>query len=153
MEHMTTVETSITVNVPIQAVYHQWIQFEEFPKFMDGVKKVTRLDDKRSHWKAQIVGKAREWEAEIIEQIPDERIVWRSHSGAVNEGIITFQRLSETRSRIIVQLRYMPDGVVEIVGDRWGAVLSRVQGDLEQFKAFVERQCETGAGHGWFNAV
>ena len=149
MECMTTVEIAITVNLPVQTVYHQWTQLKEFPMFMTGVKEVIQLDDKRSHWKAQIIGKAREWDAEIIEQIPDERIEWKSQQGAVNEGSITFRRLSEVRSRILVQLRYMPDGVVETVGDRWGAVSSQVQGDLQRFKAFVEkRHCHDARNRG-----
>jgi uncharacterized membrane protein len=140
---MTTIETSIRVNVPVQTVYDQWTQFEEFPKFMTGVKEVTRLDETRSHWKAQIAGKAREWDAEIVERIPEQRIVWKSQRGAINEGVVTFRGLSEARSLILIQLRYMPEGVLENLGDRWGAVSAKVDGDLERFKTFIEeRHCD-----------
>jgi uncharacterized membrane protein len=145
---MTTVETSIRVNVPVQTVYDQWTQFEEFPKFMTGVKEVTRLDDTRSHWKAQIVGKAREWDAEIVERVPEQRIAWKSRRGAINEGVVTFRGLSEARSLILVQLRYMPEGVLENLGGRWGAVSAQVDRDLERFKTFIEeRHCDWSGSH------
>ena len=78
---MATIEKSVDVSVPLRTVYDQWTQFEEFPKFMEGVTEVQQLDDKRLHWKAQIGGQEREWYAEIYEQIPDQRIAWRSISG------------------------------------------------------------------------
>ena len=137
---MTTIETSIMVNVPVRTAYNQWTQFEEFPTFMDGVTEVTKLDANRSHWKVQIVGKSKEWEAEVIEQTPNERIVWRSRTGAINKGSVTFQRLTNMKSRILLRLSYTPDGVVEDLGDRWGAVSSRVHGDLERFKEFIEKR-------------
>ncbi|HEY6261493.1 MAG TPA: SRPBCC family protein [Nitrospiraceae bacterium] len=139
-EDMTTIETSIMVNVPVRTAYNQWTQFEEFPTFMDGVTEVTKLDANRSHWKVQIVGKSKEWEAEVIEQTPNERIVWRSRTGAINKGSVTFQRLTNMKSRILLRLSYTPDGVVEDLGDRWGAVSSRVHGDLERFKEFIEKR-------------
>ena len=143
---MATVETSIRVNVPVQTVYDQWTQFDEFPKFMTGVKEVTRLDDRRSHWKAQIVGKAREWDAEIVERIPEQRIVWKSRRGAINEGVVTFRGLSEARSLILLELKYMPEGVLENLGDRWGTVSAQVDGDLERFKTFIEKRHCDGSG-------
>src|SRR3954465_15221694 len=91
-EHkMSTIEKSIDVNVPVHTAYNQWTQFESFPQFMEGVEQVSQLDNKRLHWRAQIGGKQKEWDAEIVEQQPDQRVAWRSLSGAPNDGIVTFQ--------------------------------------------------------------
>ena len=146
---MSTIERSIEINVPVKAAYNQWTQFEEFPKFMEGVKQVRQLDNTHLHWKADIGGKEKEWDAEITEQIPDERIAWTSRSGAFNAGVVTFHRLSDAKSKVMLQLQYEPEGVVENVGDAVGMVSQRVQGDLERFKSFIEgRGHETGAWRG-----
>jgi uncharacterized membrane protein len=146
---MSVVEKSIEINVPVRAVYNQWTQFEEFPKFMEGVKQVKQIDDKHLHWKADIGGKEKEWRAEITEQIPDERIAWTSRGGAMNAGVVTFHRLSDSKSKVMLQMEYDPQGVVENVGDAVGVVTQRVQGDLERFKQFIEsRGQETGAWRG-----
>ncbi|HEU4985559.1 MAG TPA: SRPBCC family protein [Rhizobiaceae bacterium] len=146
---MSTIERSIEINVPVKAAYNQWTQFEEFPKFMEGVKQVRQLDNTHLHWKADIGGKEKEWDAEITEQIPDERIAWTSRSGAFNAGVVTFHRLSDAKSKVMLQLQYEPEGMVENVGDAVGMVSQRVQGDLERFKSFIEgRGQETGAWRG-----
>jgi uncharacterized membrane protein len=116
---------------------------------MEGVKEVTQLDDTRLHWKAEIAGQEREWDAEITEQTPDQRIAWTSRGGAINGGVVTFHRLSDATSKVMLQLEYDPQGVVENVGDALGAVSLRVQGDLERFKEFIEqRGRETGGWRG-----
>ena len=146
---MSTIEKSIEVNVPVRIAYNQWTQFEEFPRFMEGVKEVTQLDDTRLHWKAAIAGQDKEWDAEITEQTPDQRIAWTSRGGAINGGVVTFHRLSDARSKVMLQLEYAPHGVVESVGDALGVVSLRVQGDLERFKEFIEKRGrETGAWRG-----
>jgi uncharacterized membrane protein len=146
---MSTIEKSIEVNVPVRTAYNQWTQFEEFPRFMEGVKEVTQLDDTCLHWKAAIAGQDKEWDAEITEQTPDQRIAWTSRGGAINGGVVTFHRLSDARSKVMLQLEYAPQGVVESVGDALGVVSLRVQGDLERFKEFIEKRGrETGAWRG-----
>jgi uncharacterized membrane protein len=146
---MSTIEKSIELNVPVRTAYNQWTQFEEFPRFMEGVKEVTQLDDTRLHWKAAIAGQEKEWDAEITEQTPDQRIAWTSRGGAINGGVVTFHRLSDVRSKVMLQLEYAPQGVVESVGDALGVVSLRVQGDLERFKEFIEKRGrETGAWRG-----
>ena len=146
---MSTLEKSIEVNVPVRTAYNQWTQFEEFPRFMEGVKAVKQLDDTHLHWKAEIAGQEREWDAEITEQTPDQRIAWTSRGGAINGGVVTFHRLSDVTSKVMLQLKYDPQGFVENVGDALGAVSLRVQGDLERFKEFIEKRgCETGAWRG-----
>lgn len=146
---MSVIEKSIEVNVPVRAAYNQWTQFEEFPKFMEGVKQVQQLDDKHLHWKADIGGKEKEWNAEITEQIPDQRIAWTSRGGAMNAGVVTFHRLSDSRSKVMLQMEYDPQGFIENVGDTVGIVTQRVQSDLERFKAYIEtRGQESGAWRG-----
>lgn len=146
---MSVIERSIEINVPVKTAYNQWTQFEEFPRFMEGVKQVKQLDDKHLYWKAEIGGKEKEWNAEITEQIPDQRIAWTSRSGAMTAGVVTFHRLSDAKSKIMLQMEYDPQGAVENVGDALGIVTQRVQGDLERFKEYIEtRGQETGAWRG-----
>lgn len=146
---MSTIEKSVEVDVPVRMAYNQWTQFEEFPKFMEGVQEVTQLDDTHLHWKAKIAGKDKQWNAVITEQKPDQRIAWKSTDGARNAGVVTFHRLSDSKSKIMVQMDYEPEGTVENVGDVVGAVSLRVAGDLDRFKDFVEsRGRETGAWRG-----
>ena len=146
---MSSIEQSIEVNVPVRTAYNQWTQFEEFPRFMEGVEKVIQLDDKRLHWVAEVAGTTREWDAEITEQRPDERIAWRNIDGATNAGVVTFHYLDENRSKIMLQLEFEPEGLVEKAGDALGLVRARTKGDLERFKTFIEaRGSETGAWRG-----
>ena len=146
---MANVERSIDVNVPVRTAYNQWTQFEEFPRFMEGVESVTQLDDRRLHWVAAIAGKCEEWDAEITEQTPDQRIAWTNTTGAKNAGVVTFHHLSDTTTRVMLQLDYEPEGLVENAGSALGFVERRVRGDLERFKQFIEaRGQETGAWRG-----
>jgi uncharacterized membrane protein len=146
---MASIEKSIVVNVPVRVAYNQWTQFEEFPRFMEGVESVRQLDDKRLHWRATVAGKVKEWDAEISEQRPDERIAWTSRSGARNAGVVTFHRLDDDRTKLMLQLDYEPEGAVESVGDAVGVVSGRVAADLNRFKEFIEsRNRETGAWRG-----
>ncbi len=137
---MSTIEKSIEVNVPVYTAYNQWTHFEDFPRFMEGVKEVKRLDVKRLHWKAEIAGQDKEWDAEITEQIADQRLAWTSRGGAIKEWVATFHQLSDARSKVMLQLEYAPQGLVETAGDALGVVSSRVQGDLERFKEFIEKR-------------
>jgi uncharacterized membrane protein len=146
---MATIEKSIDVNVPVRVAYNQWTQFEEFPRFMEGVREVRQLDARRLHWVASIGGKEEEWDAEITEQTPDQRIAWHSTSGARNAGVVTFHYLDENKTRVMLQLEYEPEGVVENAGKLLGLISHRVEGDLERFKQFIEeRGRETGAWRG-----
>ena len=146
---MASVEKSIDVNVPVRTAYNQWTQFEEFPRFMEGVLEVRQLDDRRLHWRAKVGGQEKAWDAEITEQVPDDRIAWRARSGAANAGVVTFHRLGEGCTRIMLQLEYEPEGVMEKAGDAVGVVSHRVEGDLLRFKEFIEgRGRETGGWRG-----
>jgi uncharacterized membrane protein len=146
---MANVEKSIEVEAPVNVVYNQWTQFEEFPRFMEGVREVRQLDDKRLLWRADIGGKDVEWQAEIFDQVPDRRVAWRSTTGRPNGGSVTFEPLGANRTRVTVDLTYDPEGVSENLGDALGFVSRRVNGDLERFKEFIEsRGVETGAWRG-----
>jgi uncharacterized membrane protein len=145
---MAEFEKSIVVNAPLREVYNQWTQFEDFPRFMEGVEEVRQLDDKRLHWRAKIAGKEKEWDAEIVDQVPDRRIAWRALRGAENAGAVLFDAVPNG-TRVTLKLTYDPEGVGEKAGDALGFVSRRVEGDLERFKDFIEeRQRATGQWRG-----
>jgi uncharacterized membrane protein len=146
---MTRVEQSIDVQVPVRTAYDQWTQFESFPHFMEGVKEVRQLDDRHLHWRAEVAGKEREWDARITEQIPDKRVAWTSIAGEENGGVVTFHQLDPQTTRVMVQLEFTPQGPAEQVGGALGLAERRVKGDLKRFKDFIEsRQQATGAWRG-----
>jgi uncharacterized membrane protein len=148
---MSTIEQSIEVEAPLRAVYDQWTQFEEFPRFMDGVEEVRQLDDTHVHWVAAFGGSRHEWDAEITEQKPDERVAWRNTDGKDNAGVVTFHRLDDTHTRVMVQMDFVPEGIKEKLGDAVGAPDRRVQGDLRRFKELIEER--GAASGGWRGEV
>jgi uncharacterized membrane protein len=146
---MASIEKSIEVDVPIRTAYNQWTQFEEFPQFMEGVKSVRQLDDKRLEWQAEILGKDVTWNAEITQQIPDQRITWKATSGAWNAGAVSFVPLSPQRTRVTLVMDYEPEGFAENAASALGLVGARVQGDLNRFKEFIEKRgTQTGQWRG-----
>jgi uncharacterized membrane protein len=146
---METVSKSVTVKQPVRTVYNQWTQFESFPEFMQGVEKVEQKDDKRLHWVADIGFVEREWDAEIVEQTPDQVIAWRATGEVRNDGHVAFEPVGADETKVTVTLTYEPQGFVEKTGDALGIIDSRVEGDLERFKSFIEsRGTETGAWRG-----
>lgn len=146
---MTTIEESIEIEVPVSTAYNQWTQFEEFPRFMEGVKEVRQVDDTRLHWVADVAGNTQEWDARITEQSPDQRVAWTTESGTMNAGVVTFHKLDPESTRVMLQIEYEPEGFVETVGDALGFVSRRIEGDLGRFKEFIEeRGRETGAWRG-----
>jgi uncharacterized membrane protein len=145
---MSTIEKTIEVHVPLRTAYDQWTQFETFPEFMSGVEEVTQIDENHLHWTAQIAGVSREWDAEIVDQTPDERITWRSTEGVSNAGTVTFAE-APAGTRVTLRLELDPEGVLEKAADALSVVERRTEGDLERFKAFIEaRGAETGAWRG-----
>lgn len=142
---MARVKKSVEVDVPVSTAYNQWTQFEEFPSFMEGVKAVTQLDDRRLRWTANVAGREKSWEAEIQEQVPDQKIIWRSLAGEENAGVVTFEPTGAAATRVNLEMSYDPDGFVESAGDAMGFMSRRVEGDLKRFKNFIEdRGMETG---------
>lgn len=146
---MANIEKAIDVEVPAKVAYDQWTQLEDFPRFMEGVESVRQLDDRRVHWRANIGGKVEEWDAEITEQIPDKRMAWTSTTGARNSGVVTFHRISDEKTRVMLQIEYQPETWSESLGDLLGFLTRRVEGDLGRFKEFIEdRGRPTGAWRG-----
>lgn len=148
---MTTIERSVEVEVPASIAYNTWTQFELFPHFMKDVEEVRQTDDRHLHWRARILGRTEEWDAEITEQIPDKRIAWRSERGASNAGVVTFHRLSDDRARVMLQMAYDPERWSEKAGDALGLFSARVESDLRGFKTFVEHR--GGEVEGWRGEV
>ena len=148
---MSTIEQSIEVEAPLDRVYNQWTQFEEFPQFMDGVEEIRQLDDTHLHWVAEFGGSRHEWDAEITEQKPDERVAWRNTDGKDNAGVVTFHRLDDAKTRVMVQMDFVPEGIKEKLGAALGAPDRRVQSDLERFKELMESR--GGTGDGWRGEV
>jgi uncharacterized membrane protein len=140
---------SIVVEVPITKAYNQWTQFEEFPRFMGGVESVTQKGPDMVHWRVNVAGRTVEYDARIVEQEPDRRIVWRSVAGKKTGGMVDFEAIGPNRTRVTLDLMYEPEGVLENVGDLLGFVSRRTQQDLQNFKDFIEgREVETGAWRG-----
>ena len=148
---MPKIEDTIEVQVPVQQAYNQWTQFEDFPKFMDGIQSVQQLDDTHVEWVAEIRGESRQWTTEITEQRPDEKIAWKTVEGEVkNDGVVTFEPLGDAQTRVNVEMDVESDSTAEnVAGDLLGVVKKQVHGDLERFKQLIEtRDAETGAWRG-----
>lgn len=146
---MTSIEKTIDVDAPISAVYNQWTQFEDFPQFMGGVESITQTDDSHLHWKVSIAGVEREFDAEITEQHPDQRVAWKSLDGPEHAGVVTFYRLSDDTTRVTLQIDWQPEGLVEKAGALLQVDDLQVSSDLEKFKKLIEAQgVETGAWRG-----
>jgi uncharacterized protein (TIGR02271 family) len=144
--NMGSTTHSIEVDAPVRAVYNQWTQFEEFPRFMEGVEEVRQEGEKRLFWRAKIGGKVKEWEAEITEQVPDKKIAWQSVDGSPNSGTIIFEELDSDRTRVTATIDYEPEGILEKTGDVLGIPSGRVEGDLERFRDFIEERGRESGG-------
>ena len=146
---LSNFEKAVDVHVPARTAYNQWTQFEDFPRFMEGVKEVKQLDDRRLHWRANVAGKEKQWDAVITEQIPDTRIAWRSIEGANNSGVVTFHRIADDTTRVTLQMAYDPQGLSEQTADAVGLVDRSINNSLQEFKKFIEEHGEeTGAWRG-----
>jgi uncharacterized membrane protein len=145
----SSIAESIEVNVPVKTAYNQWTQFEDFPQFMDSVKEIRQIDNKHLHWRAKVAGEEKQWDVEITEQVPDQRIAWRSTNGVRNGGVVTFHKISDNCTRIMLQMDYEPDGPLEALGDAVGAVRMEARANLKNFKEMLEKRgSETGAWRG-----
>ncbi|AOP47894.1 SRPBCC family protein [Streptomyces lydicus] len=147
---MSQVEESVEVSVPVRTAYNQWTQFESFPQFMEGVERIEQAGDRLTHWVTSIGGVKREFDAKITEQIPDERVAWSTVDGEAKQaGVVTFHRIDDTTTKVMLQMVFDPEGLAENVGDKLGVVKHQVNGDLKRFKTFIEnRGIETGAWRG-----
>jgi uncharacterized membrane protein len=147
---VSTVTESVDVNVGVRTAYNQWTQFEDFPNFMDGVIEIRQIDPQNTHWKTNINGVKREFDARITEQLPDERVAWTTTNGSHQAGVVTFHRLDDTTTRVTCQMDFDPEGAVEQAGDKLGFVDRQVKGDMKRFKEFIEKRggVETGEWRG-----
>jgi uncharacterized membrane protein len=146
---MSSVIETVDVSVPVHTAYNQWTQFESFPEFMGGVERITQTDSTHTHWVTKIAGVEREFDAEITEQHPDERVAWKSVDGKEHAGVVTFHRLGDNETRVTVQLDWETEGLIEKAGAAIGADDRQIKADLKRFKAFIEsRGGETGAWRG-----
>jgi uncharacterized membrane protein len=145
---LATVESSIDINVGVSTAYDQWTQFEKFPEFMEAVESVVQLDDSHLHWVVEMAGQTREWDAEITEQIPDQRISWTSMSGEPNSGRVSFEPLGSNSCRVHLRLDYTPEGI-ERAAEWTGMTQRQIKDDLERFRSFIESRGEaTGSWRG-----
>ena len=148
---MPKIQDSIEVQAPVRRAYNQWSQFEEFPKFMEGIQSVRQLDDTHVQWVAEIRGKSRQWTTEITEQQPDKKVAWKTIDGEVkNDGVVSFEQIAGGQTRVNVQMDVEGESTVEnVAGDLLGVIKGQVRGDLERFKQLIEnREEETGAWRG-----
>jgi uncharacterized membrane protein len=140
---METIKKTIEVHAPLGDVYSQWTRFEEFPKFMDGIEEVKQLDEKHLHWVAQMAGEKKEWDAEIVEHVPDDHITWRSTSGTSNGGTVFFRPKDAKHTVIALQMNYEPSNAMEKTASALGLLSKRIEGDLERFRDLVETRLAT----------
>ncbi|MFW0774436.1 SRPBCC family protein [Paenarthrobacter nitroguajacolicus] len=142
----TKVNKTIMVNVPVSTAYRQWTKFEEFPHFMGGVERVTRLSDDRLEWVAEIAGVHRRWEARIVQQDVDRAVAWAAVEGAKNAGWVEFKEAGASQTSLHLSLEYEPHGVLEFLGDKLHIVERQAESDLKKFKEYIEKQApETAA--------
>jgi uncharacterized membrane protein len=138
---VTNIVETIDVGAPLRVVYDQWTQFADFPSFMKKVENVEQADEATLNWKAQILWSHRTWEATILEQAPDEKIVWRSKGAKGHaDGAVTFHELAPNLTRIILVLEYHPQGFFEHTGNIWRAQGRRARLELKHFRRHVMTQ-------------
>src|SRR5688572_17923910 len=141
---MKRLVSEIRIRAPVAAVYEQWLRFEEFPRFMKGVKEVRRLDEQRLFWRVEILGQDIEWEARVTETSPQRRIAWESVTGHPNRGSVEFTATDSSHCLVKLTVEYQPLGMAETIGDAFGVLVPRVERDLMDFRDFMERQNRAG---------
>ncbi|MGW0710674.1 SRPBCC family protein [Streptomyces sp. NPDC002643] len=147
---MSTVKEAVEVEVPVRTAYNQWTQFEEFPKFMEGVEEVRQLDARHNHWVTKVGGVRREFDTEIVDQLPDDRITWRTLEGGTRQrGSVRFEQLDASHTRVELTMDIEPTGMAEKGADALNVIDRRVKGDMRRFKDYIEgRGKETGGWRG-----
>ena len=148
---MPTVTEKKVIDHDVHTVYNQWTQFEDFPRFMEGVERVEQLDDRRLHWVADFGGSRHEWDAEITEQVPDQRVAWRSIDGKTNRGQVSFRPAdSGGKTEVTVLMDWEPEGIKEKIGGALGFDNRRVKQDLDRLESLLDERggSETGAWRG-----
>jgi uncharacterized membrane protein len=139
---MESLKKAIEVSAPVADVYEHWTRFESFPDFMEGITEVKQLDEKHLHWVMEIAGSKKEWDTEITEHIRDQRISWRSISGAPNSGTVSFLAKDANHTLLTLQMKYQPEGPAEQAASALGLVSRRIEKDLKRFRDFIEKRLE-----------
>ncbi|MGH3647867.1 MAG: SRPBCC family protein [Micromonosporaceae bacterium] len=137
---MSVIEEQVEVDVPLRTAYDQWTQFETFPEFMEGVERVEQRGETMTHWVTRVAGATREFDAQIVSQVPDQQVSWRVTDGPKHDGTVTFLPHGGEHTVVRLAMDFEPEGVVEKLGDLTGIVRTRVKGDLNRFKEFIERR-------------
>lgn len=150
---MSVIEEQIEVDVPLRTAYDQWTQFEVFPEFMEGVERVEQRGETLTHWVTKVAGARREFDAQIVNQVPDQQVSWRVVDGPKHDGTVMFLPHGGDHTVVRLAMEYEPEGVTEKLGDAIGLVRGRVKGDLKRFKHFIEeRGVQTGGWRGQVGA-
>lgn len=138
---LTNIVESIDLGVPVSLAYNQWTQFTDFPTFMKKVENVEQAEEQKLNWKAQVLWSHRTWESTILEQVPDDKIVWRSKGAKGHvDGAVTFHELAPNLTRILLVLEYHPQGMFERTGNLWRAQGRRARLELKHFRRHVMTQ-------------
>ena len=141
---MSTVIKSIDVDIPVSTAFDLWTRFEELPRFLRGVVAVQRLDERRLHWRAQIIGVERVWMLELTKIALDRKIAWRSLSGPKNRGAVVLEPLADFGTRVTMQVHYDPASFLAEVTDYLGLLSRWVERGLHRFKALTEPDATLG---------
>ena len=143
------IQEQIDVGVDRHTAYNQWTQFEDFPEIVRGVRSVSQDEDESTTWRGKMLGVDRQWTAEIIEQVPDERIVWETRDGVEQRGVVTFHEIGDNLTRIMLDMEYRPHGFVEKFGNLFLTARHRARKDLRLFRHHLDMTGEaTGAWRG-----
>jgi hypothetical protein len=126
------------VAAPIGKVYEKWTEFEEFPNFMHRVLSVKQEEDDKVSWEEKIWFSKRQWEGEITERKRNKRVAWKTTSGMAHSGVVTFHKLDDELTRVMVDMDFVPQGMIEKMASGLRFVKRAVQADLARFKAYVE---------------
>jgi uncharacterized membrane protein len=148
---MTKLEHSVDIAVPVRVAYDQWTQFEKYPEFMQHVESIEQIDDSHLLWRIEVAGKSKVFEARIVEQTPDKRIAWHSTSGAQHSGVVTFHRLGDDKCRVMLQLEFEPEGLLETVGAIVGVPRFDMAKDMQRFATYIE--AKKVASGGWRGTI
>ncbi|MFI7411943.1 SRPBCC family protein [Streptomyces sp. NPDC049627] len=144
----TVIIEHVDVGVPVRTAYDQWTQYQDFSTFAKGVKSANRADDTTSDWQLKVFWSNRSWKAKTTEQVPDDRIAWSSEGAkGTTKGVVSFHRLGDSLTRVLLVIEYYPTGLFEKTGNLWRAQGRRARLDLKNYVRFITLKGE--AEDGW----
>jgi uncharacterized membrane protein len=143
------IQQSVDIGVPVESVYNQWTQFEDWPSFMHRVTRVSQEDECTVSFATKIWGKTKEFTADIETQRPNERIKWSVSQGMTHTGVVTFHELAPNLTRVLLSFDVEPGSLIEKAARGMRHVKRAARADLHRFKALIEMAgLETGAWRG-----